>query len=139
MTVLNAMNGTDILLLANTGTSLSPVYTPIGSQRDATFGEKTDAIDVSSKDSRATRVLPGRYSAEISMEALYVPNDTAFQALKDAMRNGTMIKVVREEKGVALEWADAVVTDLSQAAPDQDGATVSVGLAIDDQWVEIGT
>jgi len=132
-----AMNGTSILLLANIGTPSSPNFVAIGSQRDATFGEKTDAIDISSKDSRATRVLPGRYSAEISMEALYVPNDSAFQALKDAMRNGTMILVVREELGVAIEEANAVVTDLSQAAPDQDGATVSVGLAIDDQWREL--
>jgi TP901-1 family phage major tail protein len=132
-----AMNGTDILLLVNTGTPGSPVYTAVGSQRDATFGETTDAIDVSSKDARARRVLPGRYSSEVSMEALYVPSDAAFQALKDAMRNGTMIKVVREESGVAFEEAEGVVTDLSQAAPDQDGATVSVALAIDGQWTEL--
>ena len=135
--MLNAMNGTSILLLVNIGTPGSPSYMAVGSQRDATFGEKTNAIDVSSKDSRATRVLPGRYSADISMDALYVPSDAAYQALRDAMRNGTMIKVVREELGVAFEEAEAVVTDLSQAAPDQDGATVSVGLSIDNQWVEL--
>jgi TP901-1 family phage major tail protein len=133
------MNGTDILLLVNIGTPSVPVYTAVGSQRDATFGETTAAIDMSSKDSRATRVIPGRYTAEITMEALYVPSDTAYQALRDAMRNGTMIKVVREELGVSIEEVNAVVTDLSQAAPDQDGVTVSIGLAIDDQWVEIGT
>jgi TP901-1 family phage major tail protein len=134
-----ATNGTDILLLVNTGTPTVPVYEAVGSQRDATFGETTDAIDVSSKDGRAKRVLPGRYTAEITMEALYVPSDVAFQALKDAMRNGTMILAVRSELGVSVEQANAVVTDLSQAAPDQDGAVVSIGLAIDDQWVEMGS
>jgi len=134
-----AMNGTDILLLVNTGTPSVPVYTAVGSQRDATFGETTEAIDMSSKDARAKKVLAGRYTSEISMEALYVPSDMAYQALKDAMRNGTLIKVLREEAGVALEEAEAVVTDLSQAAPDQDGATVSVGLAINGEWTEIGT
>ena len=133
------MNGTDILLLVNTGTALVPVYVAVGSQRDATFGETNEAIDMSSKDSRAKRVLAGRYTAEITMEALYVPSDTAFLALKDAMRNGTLIKVVREESGVSIEEVNAVVTDLSQAAPDQDAATVSIGLAIDGEWVEIGT
>jgi TP901-1 family phage major tail protein len=131
------MNGTDILLLVNTGTPTVPVYVAVGSQRDATFGETTDAIDVSSKDQREKRVLPGRYTAEITMDALYVPSDAAYQALRDAMRNGTMIKIVRQESGVSLEEATAVVTDLSQAAPDQDGATVSVGLAIDGEWLEL--
>ena len=134
-----AMNGTDILLLVNTGTPLVPVYVAVGSQRDATFGETTDAIDVSSKDTRARRVLPGRYSAEITMDALYVPSDTAYLALQVAMRDGELIKILHEESGASLEEATAVVTDLSQAAPDQDGATVSVGLAIDGEWTEVAT
>jgi TP901-1 family phage major tail protein len=132
-----AINGTEILLLVNTGTPALPVYEAVGSQRDATFGETTDAIDVSSKDGRAKRVLPGRYTAEVTAEALYVYSDAAYQALKDAMRDGTMIKILRQEEGVSLEWANAVVTDLSQAAPDQDGATVSIGLAIDGEWEEL--
>ena len=60
------MNGTDILLYVNTGTPAVPAYTVVGSQRDVTFEESTDEIDVSSKDSRAKRVLPGRYSASVS-------------------------------------------------------------------------
>jgi len=134
-----AMNGTDILLLVNTGTALVPVYEVVGSQRDATFGETTDAIDVSSKDARERRLLPGRYSSEITMDALYVPSDTAYLALQTAMRDGDLIKILREESGASLEEATAVVTDLSQAAPDQDGATVSVGLAIDGEWTEVAT
>ena len=134
-----AMNGTDILLLVNTGTPLVPVDVAVGSQRDATFGETTDAIDVSSKDARARRVLLGRYSAEITMDALYVPSDAAYLALQVAMRDGELIKILREESGASLEEATAVVTDLSQAAPDQDGATVSVGLAIDGEWAEVST
>ena len=57
-----SMNGTDVLLLVNTGTPTVPVYEAVGSQRDVTFDEATEEIDVSSKDSRAKRVLPGRYS-----------------------------------------------------------------------------
>jgi TP901-1 family phage major tail protein len=134
-----SLNGTDILILVNTGTDVSPVYAAVGSQRDATFGETTDAIDVSSKDARAKRVIPGRYTATISGDALYVPSNAAFLALQVAMRNGTLIKVLRQESGAALEVADAVVTDLSQAAPDQDAATVSISLDIDGEWVEIGS
>lgn len=134
-----AMNGTDILLLANTGTVLVPVWETVGSQRDATFDEATAEIDVSSKTSRAKRVLPGRYSANVSLDALYVPSDAAYLVLKNAMRNGTMVQILRQESGASLESADAIVTSLSEKAPDQAEATVSISLVIDGEWTELGS
>jgi len=134
-----AMNGTDILVLVNTGTALLPVYQVVGSQRDVKFNEKNDTIDVSSKDQREQRVLAGRYSCDVSFDALYVSSDAGYQALKTAMRAGNLIKILRQESGAALEEANAIVTGLSEAGPDQDAATVSVDMTIDDQWVEIGT
>jgi len=134
-----SMNGTDILLLANTGTVLVPVYEVVGSQRDVTFDETTDEINVSSKDSRAKRVLPGRYSGEISLDALYVPSDTAYLALKAAMRDGALIKVLRQEAGVSLEECTAMVASLGEAGPDQGEATVAIGLTLDGFWAEVAT
>lgn len=131
------MNGTDILVLANTGTTLIPVYEVVGCQRDVTFEETTDEIDVSCKTSRAKRVLAGRYSSAISLDALYIPTDAAYQALKDAMRNGTLIKVVRQESGVAFEEATALVTSLSEAGPDQGEATAAIAMTIDGEWLEL--
>ncbi len=132
-----AMNGTDILLLANTGTTLIPVYELVGCQRDVTFEETTEEIDVSCKTSRAKRVLAGRYSSTISLDSLYIPSNAAYQALKDAMRNGMLIQVLRQESGVAFEEATALVTSLSEAGPDQDAATVSISMTIDGEWTEL--
>ena len=98
-----AMNGTDLLVLVNTGTPGTPVYEAVGCQRDATLDEATATIDVSCKESRAQRVLPGRYSGTVSLDALYVPTDAAYLALRDANRNGDMILIAREEYGVAIE------------------------------------
>lgn len=134
-----AMNGTDILVLVNTGTPGVPTYTLMGSQRDVTFEETNDEIDVSSKDQREKRVLAGRYSSSISLDALYVPSDAAYQALKSAMRNGTLIKLLREELGADLEWADTIITSLSEAGPDQGEATVSASFTVDGAWTEVGT
>jgi hypothetical protein len=131
MTAVVATNGTDILVLIEGNV--------VGSQRDASFDEKTDAIDASSKLSRAMRVLPGRYSATVSLDALYIPTDAGFLALEAAMRNGTFVTVRRQEYGAAVEEAEAVVTGLKTGAPDQDVSIVSAELAIDDQWVELGT
>lgn len=129
-----AMNGTDVLLLANTGTGGTPTYTVVGSQRDATIDEQSETIDVSSKDARAQRVLPGRYSATLSLDALYVPNNAAYLALVKANRDGDPILIAKEVAGEVIETALAVVTSISESFPDQGEATISIGLTIDGMW-----
>lgn len=133
------MNGTDILLLINTGTDLAPNYEVIGSQRDYTQNETTAEIDVSSKDQREMRVLPGRYGSTISLNALYIDDDNGYLSLQSAMRNGTFVTVRVQEDGADIEEADAIVTALTKAGPDQDAATVSVTLRIDGAWTALGT
>lgn len=134
-----AMNGTDFLLLVNTGTDLTPVYEAVGSQQDATVDEASATIDTSSKDARAQRVLAGRYSSTVSLDALYVPTDAAYQKLKDANRAGDLIKIAREISGVVTETADAKIDSMSEAFPDQDKATISISLTIDGEWTEVGS
>jgi len=133
------MNGTGFLLYANTGTPTVPSYSAVGSQRDASVDEATATIDVSSKDSRAQRVLPGRYSSTISVDALYVPSDAAYLALKDANRNGELILVLREEDGVDVEYCEAKVDSMSESFPDQAEATISIALTVDGFWIPIGS
>jgi TP901-1 family phage major tail protein len=134
-----AMNGSSVLLLVNTGTEQAPSYEAVGSQRDVTFEEATEEIDVSSKDSRFKRVLPGRYSANVSLEALYVPTDTAYDALADAMRAGEMILIAREEEDETVETATALITSMSSAMPDQAESTISISLTIDGEWTAVGS
>lgn len=134
-----SMNGSDILLLVNTGTPAVPVYEAVGSQRDVTFDEETAEIDASSKDGRAKRVLPGRYSAGLSLDALYVPTNDAYLALRSAMRDGELILVAREDDNVTQETADALITSLSESFPDQGEGTISISLTIDGEWTEVGT
>ena len=122
-----AMNGSDILIWIEGNC--------VGSQRDVTIEETTEEIDVSSKDSRFMRVLPGRYGSTISLDALYVPTDAAYLDLQTAMRNGTFVEVVIIEDGTVEESADAIVTSLSRNGPDQGEATVSCSLRIDGEWV----
>jgi predicted secreted protein len=132
-----AMNGTDVLLLVNTGTPAVPVYEAVGEQRDVSFEESTEEINVSSKNSRAKRVLPGRYSGSISLDHLYVWTQTGYQELRDAMRDGELILVAKQEDGVTLETVDALVTSLSESFPDQGEGTVSISLTIDGFWTEL--
>lgn len=126
-----AMNGTDLLILANIGTPETPSYMAVGCQRDATIDRQNAVIDVSCKSSRAQRVLAGRYSATISLDALYIPDDQAWQALNAAMLSGENILMAREEKGVVTETFPAVVTGLSESYPDQGEATISATFTVD--------
>jgi len=132
-----AINGSDILLKVNTGTVGVPIWTVVGSQRNADFPEKSDFIDTSSKAARAQTGLPGRYSASVTLDALYVPSDAAYALLRSAIRNATVIQVCKAESGVNIEKADAVVVSLGPKAPDQAEATVSVELTISGGWVAV--
>jgi hypothetical protein len=123
--------------LVNTGTAAVPVYEAVGSQRDVSFEETTEEIDVSSKDSRATRVLPGRYGSSLSLDALYVWSDDGYHALRDAMRNGALILVAKQDDGVTMETADALVTSMSEEFPDQEEATIAIDMTIDGFWTEL--
>lgn len=134
-----AMNGSALLVLANIGTEQTPQYMAVGCQRDASFDEATANIDVSCKDNRAQRVLPGRYSATLSLDALYVPDDQAWQALRAAMRNGTLILLAREEGGAVTETFPAVVNTLNQAFPDQAESTVAASFTVDGLPIPVGS
>jgi predicted secreted protein len=134
-----AMNGTDLLLLANTGSPETPAYSVIGCQRDCSIDESSDTIDVSCKTSRAQRVLPGRYSGSISLDALYIVDDAAYLALREANRNGTLILLAREEYGAVTETVEAKIDSMSESFPDQGEATISISMTIDGFWEEVGS
>lgn len=133
------MNGTDILLLVNTGTPTAPVYEVMGGQRNFTQTENTAARDDSSKDAREAANEPGRYSANLSLETLYVPTDNAFLALEAAMRDGDKILVLRQEEGVNIEAALCVITSLVRNGPDQETATCSAELTLDGAFTVLGS
>ena len=133
------VNGTNLLLLANTGTAGSPAYEAVGSQRDATIEESDAGIDVSSKDQREQRVLPGRYSSTITLDHLYVPSDAAYQALQSALRDGNLILMAREEGGAVAETATVRVDSLSESHPDQAEAVVSASFTVDGAWTAVGS
>ena len=125
------MNGADILVLSE-GVLL-------GSQRGVSREETSESIDMSSKTSRARRVIAGRYASTLSLDGLYVPDDACYVALKAANRAGTLVTLIWQEEGVGIETAEAVITSMSEEGPDQDAATISISFDIDGEWTEVTT
>jgi hypothetical protein len=126
--------GSGIILLVNTGTWTAPVFEPLAGQRVVDFGEGNDVIDWSSKDSRFRRIMPGRYSSDVSAGGLYVPNDPPYLALQGAMRGHELILIRRCEDGIPIEDAIALVKAISIDAPDNDVGLMAVGLSVDGWW-----
>lgn len=132
-----AKNGADILLMANTGTDATPIWTTVGSQRDATLSESVDGIDASSKDAAAARVDAGRYSATLSCDALYVPTDAAQNAIRTAFRSRLKMKVRMQDAGSQKMEASVLITSREVAFPDQEASTVSLEMTVDGAWTEV--
>jgi predicted secreted protein len=130
-----ATNGANFLLLVNTGTAASPIFEAVGEQRDVTFDQTSEEIDTSNKTSgRYATFIPGRYSASLSFESLYVPNDGSYAVLQQSCEYGLFLKVRREFAGTAEKEADAFVTSLSESFPDQEPGIVSSTMRVSGPW-----
>ena len=104
------INGTLIILLIDN--------LVVGHQRGASITETNAPIDYSSKERRERRVGYGRYESTLSVEALYVPNASGYNAIQDASRTGTMVEVIRREKGANFETAFGMISSVSGDFPD---------------------
>ncbi len=131
------INGTDVLLLVNTNTPASPTWEVVAAQRDVTFDENTDYLDTSSKDQRERKGLAGRYSWSANLDALFVPGNAQYLALKTAMRGGALLEIRRRESGVDVEKSGGVVANLSSSFPDQGPAVVSATIEGTEAWVAV--
>src|SRR4030042_2013394 len=128
------MNGTDILLLVDTGAA----YEAVGSQRDMTISRKRSWIDLSAKGDDEEVGDVGRRSYPLTCDAVYVPDDGAYLALLTAFDAGDTILVRQSENGVEVEGGTAHILDMSKKAPDQAAAVLSIELRIPGGWDEGG-
>lgn len=132
-------NGADTLVIVDIGTS-TPSWVVAAGQRDATFDENNNLIDVSSKDSgRTEEVLMGRLSQTVTLDMLYINGDAGYNALKDASRNGTAVLIRRRFQGADLEQASAYIETRSESFPDQDAAVISLTFRIDGAWETVSS
>jgi TP901-1 family phage major tail protein len=126
------MRGVDILLYVNTGTDAAPVWTAVGGQRNATLSEESDTIDITSKDSGGVAEYDyGLYSWSISADGVYIPDETAYEYLKNAMRNKQKVKVRIKENGgtgTNAEEGLAVITSRELEAPYDGEVTYKLEL-----------
>ena len=126
-----AIAGMSVLLMVETAPN---VYTAVGEQKGMSLESSRNLIEVSSKNNDHATFVYGRKSDTVSLEALYVPSDAGFAALKDAMETKKPIIIRRSEDGVAIEEATALVGSFSIDFPDEDAASCSIELTLNESF-----
>ena len=132
-----AINGREVVILVETSTG---VWHVAAGQRSATFSMETAEIDASSKDDTTeASFLPGRNSASVDLEALWVDSDLAWAKLRSARDARTLVKIRRsKDHGQhSTEEANAFITKLSESYPDNEVGTVSASLRISGGWTPV--
>lgn len=124
------MRGVDIIIMIEDTTP--GTYVAVAGQRNATLSEERETLDITSKDSTnaASEFDYGGYSWTISCDGVYIPTDTKYTKLRDAIRNRTKVKVRVNEAGTPVKTlsGDALVTSSELEAPYDGEVTYSVEL-----------
>lgn len=122
--------GIDLVLMVEGATQ--GTWLAVAGQRNATFSEERETIDITSKDSTngMTESDYGLGSWSISCDGLYIMGDAGFKKLKDAMRNRTKIKAQWKETGSKgeTEEGSVLVTSRELEAPYDAEVTYSLEL-----------
>jgi TP901-1 family phage major tail protein len=125
---MGKVKGTDVYLKVNTGTEVSPVWTKVGGQKDATFDRGSGTIDVTDKDSQGWEEnLPGNRNWSISFESFVIEDDAGFLEIEDAFDNQTQKQYQIITPG-HLYQGKATVEALSMAGPNADAGAFSFTL-----------
>ncbi len=134
---MSGINGADILVIVDVGAS-TPSFVVAAGQRDVTFDESNNLIDISSKDTgRIEEVLMGRLTQTVTLDMLFINGDAGYIALKDASRNGTSISIRRRFQGADIEEVTAFVETRSETFPDQDAGLVSLAFRLSGSWAAV--
>lgn len=119
----------DVLVCVNTGTDVTPEWTPVGGQKDAKLHEERDTIETTHKLTGGGKTYEyGEYGWTVDCGGLYCPSDAAFGLLRTAIRNKQTVLVrIKEEEAYVLE-GKALVTSQDVDAPHGKEATFACKL-----------
>lgn len=132
------MRGVDILVLIES-VSTPGTFVAVAAQRNATYTEEAETIDVTSKMSNGyVENDYGLGSWSISCDGVYVQGNAQLTALRDAMRSKTLVKCRWSEAGATkVEEGMAVITSREIEAPYDDAATYALELTGTGKPVEV--
>lgn len=124
--------GRNVLAFLNYGegaTEAAPIWALIGGQRDASYNDSADEIDVSDKNSSGYGDSePGMKTIELTIELIVKTNDETVNELRDAYDNDEAVDILRWSKNGRSIRNWYIITGLEESATYDDAAILSVTL-----------
>lgn len=145
-------NGAKVLLKVNVGGSGGDDFVFLTGQTNLTINDTTNQIDVSDKLSgRLGERVPGRATASISVDVNFLRTDEVLSFMKTEYRNRRQIAVTVFDRdnldaieqllsagsieGTDIESCEGIITNLTETHPDQDKSTLTLEIALNNDWV----
>jgi len=135
-------DGRDYLIKVNTGTVGVPVWTAIGYQSGSLSRDRSkDMIPLPNKVIKDKEYLGGERDETLALDLLYVPDDAGYAALETAYESDDpdteKIQICESEDGTDLRWAYFLISNISEAKPRNEAATVSVTFQRSGGWTTL--
>lgn len=140
-----AQNGSQVLLFVydKDYTDIDK-YIPVDEQTGLSQEESVNLIEVSHKAANHTKFIYGREDGTLSLEAQVVdgpkPEEKGFLVLENCKKNRKMVYLKRaqvvngEIVAGSEQYVEALVENISRDYPDNDAATLSVDLQLNDSF-----
>jgi len=142
-------NGATVLIKINISESSGDNFVFLTGQTNATINDTTDQIDIADKLSgRLGERLPGRATASIAVDVNFLRTDPVLAFIKGEYRNRRQITATVFDRdsldavdsvgaitGSDIESCVGIITNLSETHPDNDKSTLSLEIALNNDWV----
>jgi hypothetical protein len=125
--------------------ALLAALTELSNAKDVTVTLEAGEADVTTRANQGWRATAATLrECTIEFEMLWLPNDSGFQAIRDAYLNGTKVRLAaltgaNDASGSEGPMGDFSISSFSRKEPLEEGISVSVTakLAKFDSWVEV--
>lgn len=134
-----AIDGAQVLVMVDMGEGDVSDWQAVAEQTSLSQENTRNLIEATSKDSDHTKWIYGKKDGTLSLEKLYTPNDSAFMAIEEAMKNGEVVVLRRTENGEDIEEATALVESISKEYPDNDASTATAEFQLDEEWAPVSS
>ncbi len=121
------ISGSDILIKIN--------GVIVGHQRNVSISRKAGTTDLSSKDSKYKKHGYGKKESDVSLDGLYVYDNSGVVAIENAYENDDLVTIMKVRNGTDVKYAEAVVTDFTENAGDGTEHTFSAAFKVSGAWI----
>lgn len=141
-----AYNGAKVMVRVNMGTDAAPNYVSVAAQTGLSREKSVEMLDASVKGSKHKESSYGQHEGSFTLEALSSFKDGSQQRLSDAQDDEEiiMLRYVVDKTAISdtatediVKEAPALISSISEEAANNENATFSCELTLNDFWEDV--